>query len=81
MMRDNVGLMQITIEPSPEYADIRGQVAEALDRFSGTRGVILDLRRSIGGDDRTCVLVANLFATQPGFLYRVEVNGPLRTGC
>jgi len=56
-----------------EYAAI----GEALDYFSGSRGLIIDLRGNGGGSDRSSELVAGHFATKETLYRRFRYrNGP-----
>jgi C-terminal processing protease CtpA/Prc len=59
---DSTGYLRI--DAFEQYAATRAFLDRALNEFRGARGLIIDLRKHFGGDDRTANAVINRFAAR-----------------
>lgn len=63
----NIGRLAIDqfYRPAPQ---VRQSFAQAMNRLAGTKGMIIDLTRCVGGDPNTVALVASYFFDRPPFV-------------
>jgi carboxyl-terminal processing protease len=66
----NVGYIKLTAEPSSQFEKLDEEVSTALSEFTQMKGVVLDLRHNIGGDDLAAMKIIGIFGKRPLYAYR-----------